>query len=87
MLRDIHRAEARVMLHWGLALVAVIIPVQLFFGHLTGLYVLKHQPAKFAAIEARWNNEQPAFETLIAIPDPKADERICSPFPCRSSAA
>ncbi len=41
------------MLHWGLAFVAVVIPVQLFFGHLTGLYVLKHQPAKFAAIEAR----------------------------------
>ena len=40
MLRGIHRAEARVMLHWGLGLVAVLIPVQLFFGHLTGLYVL-----------------------------------------------
>jgi cytochrome bd ubiquinol oxidase subunit I len=46
ILRAIHRAEARVMLHWGLGLVAVIIPVQLFFGHLTGEYVLKHQPAK-----------------------------------------
>ena len=42
------------------------IPVQLFFGHLTGEYVLEHQPAKFAAIEARWKNEQPASETLIA---------------------
>jgi cytochrome d ubiquinol oxidase subunit I len=70
VLREIHRAEARVMLHWGLGLVAVIIPVQLFFGHLTGEYVLKHQPAKFAAIEARWHTEQPASETLIAIPDP-----------------
>ena len=60
------------MLHWGLGLVAVIIPVQLFFGHLTGEYVLKYQPAKFAAIEARWKNEQPASETLIAIPDPEA---------------
>jgi cytochrome bd ubiquinol oxidase subunit I len=70
VLRGIHRAEARVMLHWGLGLVAVIIPVQLFFGHLTGEYVLKHQPAKFAAIEARWHTEQPASETLIAIPDP-----------------
>jgi cytochrome d ubiquinol oxidase subunit I len=46
VLRDIHRAEARVMLHWGLGLAAVLIPVQLFFGHLTGLYVLKHQPAR-----------------------------------------
>lgn len=73
-LRDVHRDEGRVMLHWGLALVAVIIPVQLYFGHLTGLYVLKHQPAKFAAIEARWKNEQPASEVLIAWPD-EANER------------
>ncbi len=56
VLRKIHLAEARVMLHWGLGFVAVVIPIQLFFGHLTGLYVLKHQPAKFAAIEARWKN-------------------------------
>ena len=74
VLRGIHRAEARVMLHWGLGLVAVLIPMQLFFGHLTGLYVLKHQPAKFAAIEARWKTQQPASEVLIAIPD-EANER------------
>jgi cytochrome d ubiquinol oxidase subunit I len=70
VLRDAHRAEARVMLHWRLALVAVLIPIQLFFGHLTGLYVVKHQPAKFTAIEARWTSQQPASEVLIAIPDP-----------------
>jgi cytochrome d ubiquinol oxidase subunit I len=46
----------------------------LFFGHLTGLYVLQHQPAKFAAIEARWKNEQPASEVLIGWPD-EANER------------
>jgi cytochrome bd ubiquinol oxidase subunit I len=40
----------------------VLIPVQLFFGHLTDLYVLKHQPVKFAAIEARWKTQQPAFD-------------------------
>jgi cytochrome bd ubiquinol oxidase subunit I len=68
-LRGVHRDEGRVMLHWGLGLVAVLIPVQLFFGHLTGLYVLEHQPAKFAAIEARWQTQQPADEVLIAIPD------------------
>jgi cytochrome d ubiquinol oxidase subunit I len=54
--------------------VAILIPVQLFFGHLTGEYVLKHQPAKFAAIEARWKTEQPAAEVLFAIPD-EANER------------
>jgi cytochrome bd ubiquinol oxidase subunit I len=74
ILRGVHRAEARVMLNWGLGAVALLIPIQLFFGHLTGLYVLKHQPAKFAAIEARWMTQQPASEVLIAIPD-EARER------------
>lgn len=73
-LRNVYRGEGRVMLHWGLGLAAVLIPIQLFFGHLTGLYVLKHQPAKFAAIEARWKNEQPASEVLIGWPD-EANER------------
>ena len=41
---------------------AVLIPVQLFFGHLTGKYVYEHQPAKFAAIEARWQPQQPGSE-------------------------
>jgi cytochrome d ubiquinol oxidase subunit I len=75
-LRNVHRPEGRVMLHWGLGLAAVLIPIQLFFGHLTGLYVLKHQPAKFAAIEARWHNEQPASEVLIAIPDEAAERNL-----------
>jgi cytochrome bd ubiquinol oxidase subunit I len=79
MLRGIHLAEARVMLHWGLGLVAVLIPIQLFFGHLTGLYVLAHQPAKFAAIEARWKTQQPAGEVLIAIPD-EAKQRNLLPI-------
>ena len=47
------------MLHWGLAVAAVLIPVQMFFGHLAGLYVLRHQPAKFAAIEARCKVSNP----------------------------
>ena len=76
LLRGVHRDEGRVMLHWSLGLVAVLIPIQLFFGHLTGLYVLKHQPAKFAAIEARWKNQQPASEVLIAIPDPVSERNL-----------
>ena len=74
VLRRIHAAEARLMLNWGLGLVAVLIPLQLFVGHLTGDYVHQHQPAKFAAIEARWQTEQPAREVLIAWPD-EANER------------
>jgi cytochrome d ubiquinol oxidase subunit I len=61
------------MLRMGLFLAAVLVPVQLFFGHLTGDYVHDHQPLKFAAIEGRWHDEQPAGEVLAAIPDPATE--------------
>jgi cytochrome d ubiquinol oxidase subunit I len=73
LLRGIFHAEARIMLRMGLALAAVLLPVQLFFGHLVGDYVHDYQPVKFAAIEGRWHDEQPAGEVLIAIPDPAAE--------------
>ena len=61
------------MLRMGLFLSAILVPVQLFFGHLTGDYVHDYQPAKFAAIEGRWHDEQPASEVLIAIPDSESE--------------
>jgi cytochrome d ubiquinol oxidase subunit I len=69
LLRDRYNAEAHIMLGWGVGLAAVLVPIQIFFGHLTGDYVHDLQPAKFAAIEGRWHDEQPASEVLIAIPD------------------
>jgi cytochrome d ubiquinol oxidase subunit I len=69
LLRGIHRAEAQVMMHWGAGLAAVLIVVQFFFGHLNGKYVYAHQPTKFAAIEARWEHQQPGTEVWFAIPD------------------
>ena len=68
-LRSMTRVEARAMLRMGLALAAILVPAQLFLGHLTGDYVHKYQPTKFAAIEARWHDEQPASEVLIAWPN------------------
>lgn len=64
------------MLHWGLGLVAVLIPIQMGVGNLTGGYIHKYQPAKFAAIEARWKTQQPAPEVLLAIPDPSAERNL-----------
>jgi cytochrome d ubiquinol oxidase subunit I len=77
-LRDEHWAEARVMMRWGLGLVAVLIPIQIAIGHFTGDYVHKYQPAKFAAIEARWETQQPASEVIIAIPDEAAERNLFS---------
>jgi cytochrome bd ubiquinol oxidase subunit I len=73
LLRREFNAEAHIMLRMGLYLAAVLAPVQIFFGHLNGDYVHNHQPAKFAAIEARWHDQQPASEVLIAIPDPASE--------------
>jgi cytochrome d ubiquinol oxidase subunit I len=69
LLRGDFQAEARIMLRMGLYLAAVLVPAQLLFGHLVGDFVHDSQSAKFAAIEGRWRDEQPASEVLIAIPD------------------
>jgi cytochrome bd ubiquinol oxidase subunit I len=72
LLRGKFAAEAHIMLRMGLFLAAMLVPVQIFFGHLNGDYVHDYQPAKFAAIEARWHDEQPAGEVLIAIPNERS---------------
>ena len=69
LLRGRFTAQAHIMLRMGLFLAAVLVPVQLVFGHFNGEYVVHHQPSKMAAIEARWHNEKPASEVLLAWPD------------------
>jgi cytochrome d ubiquinol oxidase subunit I len=74
LLRQVFHAEARIMLRMGLGLAAVLLLFQGVFGHLNGEYVVHHQPSKMAAIEARWHDEKPASEVLLAWPD-EAHER------------
>jgi len=69
LLRGEFHAEARIMLRMGMGLAAVLVPIQLVFGHFNGEYVVHHQPSKMAAIEARWHSEKPASEVLLAWPD------------------
>src|SRR3981189_3959610 len=73
LLRGILPAEARVMLRMGLYFAAVLLLAQLVFGHYNGDYIHHYQPAKFAAIEGRWHDEQPASEVLVGIPDETAE--------------
>ncbi len=75
-LRQVHVREGRVMLHWGLPMAAVVIPFQLFLGHLNGQYTQEHQPSKFTAIEGRWQTEQPARLILFAWPDPDNERNL-----------
>jgi cytochrome d ubiquinol oxidase subunit I len=76
LLRREYHTEAHIMLRMGLGLAAVLMPVQLFFGHLNGEYVVHHQPSKMAAIEARWHDEKPASEVMLAWPDEKNQRNL-----------
>jgi cytochrome d ubiquinol oxidase subunit I len=65
--------EGRVMVTTALSLLAILVPLQLIAGDQHGLNTLKHQPAKIAAIEARWETTRPVPLTLFALPDQAAE--------------
>jgi len=67
-----HADESRVMLYQALGLLTVLVPLQIFIGDAHGLNTLKYQPAKIAAIEARWDTQGHFPLTLFAIPDEKS---------------
>src|SRR5699024_614706 len=52
-----------------LVFVAVVIPVQIFVGDVSGQVVREYQPAKLAAIEARWDTQKNVPLTLFTWPD------------------
>jgi len=65
--------EGRVMLSMTLWLLTVLVPLQIIIGDLHGLNTRDHQPAKLAAIEARWDTQRRVPLTLFAIPSDKAE--------------
>ena len=58
----------------GLAVAALLAPLQVAIGDLHGLNTLEHQPAKIAAIEALWKTRSGAPLVLFAVPDEAARE-------------
>jgi len=73
LLRGIWQDKARLMLRCALVFVAIAIPLQIIAGDLSGLVVREYQPAKLAAIEARWTTERSVPLTLFAWPDEQAE--------------
>ena len=70
LLRRTRAAEdSRMMIRMALDLLIILVPLQLFLGDAHGLNTLEYQPAKLAAIEGRYNVEQPTPLTLFGIPD------------------
>ncbi|MCX7033642.1 MAG: cytochrome ubiquinol oxidase subunit I [Arenimonas sp.] len=53
----------------GVAVAALLIPVQIFVGDLHGLNTLEHQPAKVAAMEGIWKDEKGAPALIFAMPN------------------
>ena len=67
------RRGRHAMLSMTLWLLTVLVPLQIFLGDQHGLNTLEHQPAKLAAIEARWETAARVPLTLFAIPDEHAE--------------
>jgi cytochrome d ubiquinol oxidase subunit I len=65
--------EGRTMLSMAFWFLSIMVPVQIVLGDEHGLNTLEYQPAKLAAIEARWNTASRVPLTLFAIPDQKAE--------------
>jgi cytochrome d ubiquinol oxidase subunit I len=65
--------EARTMMSMALWLLTVLVPLQMVIGDMHGLNTRKYQPAKLAAIEARWETGKGVPLTLFAIPDDEAE--------------
>jgi cytochrome d ubiquinol oxidase subunit I len=66
-------AEARIMMSMTLWLLSVLVPLQIVIGDFHGLNTRDHQPAKLAAIEARWETARSVPLTLFAIPDEESE--------------
>src|SRR5579862_5758859 len=65
--------ESRTTLSMTLWLLSVLVPLQIFLGDAHGLNTLAYQPAKLAAIEARWETASRVPLTLFALPDERAE--------------
>ncbi|MEO8672129.1 MAG: cytochrome ubiquinol oxidase subunit I [Tahibacter sp.] len=73
LLRGLWTDKAQTMLKLALVFLVIVLPLQVFVGDLHGLNVREHQPAKLAAIEARWETERRVPLTLFAWPDENAE--------------
>ncbi len=62
-------AEARTMMSMALGLLTILVPLQMLIGDAHGRNTLEYQPAKLAAIEARWTTASHVPLTLFALPD------------------
>jgi cytochrome d ubiquinol oxidase subunit I len=76
LLRNAQEEESRLALRMAIGMFAIVAPLQLLVGDLSGKEVLTVQPAKLAAIEGFWETrtEQPFH--ILAWPDRKTESNL-----------
>jgi cytochrome d ubiquinol oxidase subunit I len=76
LLRGNDTKQVRKMLSMALWMALIVCPIQAVVGDAHGLNTLEHQPAKIAAIEGHWenNNDEPTPLVLFGIPDMQAEK-------------
>ncbi|GIL40743.1 cytochrome ubiquinol oxidase subunit I [Roseiterribacter gracilis] len=65
--------ESRTMLLMAVGLAAVLAPLQMVAGDASGLAVGRFQPAKLAALEARWETAKRVPLTLFGLPNAETE--------------
>src|SRR5215471_17086675 len=71
--REPSALEGRTMLSMALWLLTALVPLQAVAGDQHGINTREYQPAKLAAIEARWDTGRRVPLTLFAIPSEKSE--------------
>lgn len=81
LLRRQHTELFQISVRWALALAAVAVIGVGVSGHLNGQNVARVQPAKFAAMEARWETASQVPAHLLVIPDPAGERNTVEAVP------
>jgi cytochrome d ubiquinol oxidase subunit I len=69
LLRDPEEAESCLALKMAIGMFAIVAPLQLLAGDMSGKQALRYQPAKLAAIEAFWDTRSGQAFHIAAWPD------------------
>jgi cytochrome d ubiquinol oxidase subunit I len=73
LLRNRFVEKARLCLKAALVFVAIVAPLQIIVGDMSGQEVRAHQPAKLAALEGIWTGGTNVPWTVFAIPDEQTE--------------
>jgi cytochrome d ubiquinol oxidase subunit I len=74
LLRDRANERARLMFSMAMWMAAAVAPAQAFFGDMQGLWALRYQPQKVAAMEGHWETQRGAPLILFGMPDMEREE-------------